>query len=854
MNHFPTGTVTFLFTDIEGSSRLLAELGAESYSQALAEHRRALREAVARHGGVEMGTEGDAFFIAFARASDALAAARDGQAALAAGPIRVRMGIHSGEPLLTEDGYVGIDVHKAARIAAAGHGGQVLLSQATRTLIDPELRLQDLGEHRLKDLPEGQRLFQLGRDAFPPLKSLSNTNLPTAASSMVGRQREVEQLRDLFDNGRSRLVTLTGPGGTGKTRLAVEVAWKLLTKYPNGVFLVELAPITDPLLVASEIARTLGTYERGTRGMEEELIAHLESKSLLLVLDNFEQVLVSGPLVARLLRACPQLAVIVTSRAALRLSGEHEFPVTPLELPRPNARGIEELERCGSVVLFVERARSVSPEFALTERTAPQIGKICLRLDGLPLAIELAAARAKLLDPQELLARLERRLPVLTGGPRDAPERQRTLRATIEWSYDLLRERERRLLARLAVFAGPFSLAAAEEVADADLETMSVLIDGSLLGPVIGSRFLMLEIIREYAQERLEELEGADKLRRRHAEHVLALAERAAAELAGPEQVTWLDRLEADHDNLRAAIAWLGAHDLQLCLRLVVALRRFWYVRGHLSEGRRHLEEAIRRTDGPPQLRQRAVTAAAALALIQGDYGEATRHAEETVEVARAGGDVSSLANALSNLGAIVLAAGDDARARALLEEAVALARRAGDRRILALALNNCGDVALTTGDYLRAEKYFEESLELLRQHGDWANVARSLFNLGAADLRLGRHSDAVDRFRESITLSRQLGDKEDLSWCLEGFAAVAAAADPERAAILLGAAEMLMGDLGAALKPFERQLHEETVAALRASLGDTGFSRAVVRGTAMTAEEAVDYALENGPNSQAPV
>ncbi len=845
MSVLPTGTVTLLFTDIEGSTRLLLELGPEPYAEALASHRRALREAFAQHRGVEVMAEGDALFVAFERASDALAAARDGQAALAGGRIRVRMGIHSGTPLLSEGSYVGVDVHRAARIAAAGHGGQVLVSGATRALLDTTFELRDLGDHRLKDLADPEHLYQLGAVAFAPLKSLSNTNLPTPASSMVGRRSEVDDLSDLLGNGRSRLVTLTGPGGTGKTRLAVEVASALLPRFVDGVFFVELAPITDPRLVVSEIVQALGIQERGPRGPEDELIAHLESRASLLVLDNFEQVLEAAPVLARLLRACPRLVIVVTSRSVLRLTGEHEYPVLPLQLPSSLATSSEEVGRYESVVLFVERAREVAPGFAITDRTAVDVAAICRRLDGIPLAIELAAARIRLLTQRDLLARLDRRLPLLTGGPRDAPERQRTLRATIEWSYDLLDDRGRRLVERLGIFAGSFGLDAAEDVAHADLETISALIDGSLLRPVEGSRFVMLETIREYAQARLEGSEDADQLRTRHAMHYLRLAELAESELAGPEPAAWLDVLEADHDNLRAAIAWLGPREPLLRLRLVVALRRFWYVRGHLTEGRRHLEQALAGGDLPEHLRQRPMSAIAATALIQGDYEEATRWAERVVDVARRTGDGASLANALSNLGAIQSAAGQPDRAAALLEQSVALARDAGDERILALALNNLGDIALTAGDYPRAEANFEESLVLLRRRRDAANVARSLYNLGAVAFRLDRREDARVSFRESIAICRSLGDKEDLAWCLEGFAAIAAAeGDPARAGLLLGAAERLLEDMGASLKPFERQLHQETRGSVLERLGAAGLAAVASRGAALSTDEVVDLTL----------
>jgi non-specific serine/threonine protein kinase len=662
---------------------------------------------------------------------------------------------------------------------------------------------------------------------------------------MVGRLRELARLGGLLKDPRPLLVTLTGPGGSGKTRLAIEAASEVAAEFSSGVFFVELAAISEPGLVVSEIAQTLGIREGGHRDLEELLQTHLETKSLLLVLDNFEQVVEAAPIVARLMRGCPRLAILVTSRATLRLTGEREFPVVPLELPNSHARTVEEMEGCESVALFVERARAVSPEFVLTERTAPSVADICLRLDGLPLAIELAAARVKLLDPPSLLAQLGRRLPLLTGGPRDAPERQRTLRAAIQWSDDLLDQDERRDFTRLAVFAGTFSLEAAEAVTGADLETLAALVDESLLKPVGEGRFLMLETIREYAQERLEGSGQAEQLLRAHGEYFLTLAERAETELSGPEQIGWLDLLEADHDNLRAALEWLGDHDTELQARLTVALRRFWYVRGHLSEARRWLDQALGKTSGNQPMRRRALTAAAALALIQGEYEEATRLAEESVDIARVIGESADVANALSNLGAIVLASGDHQRAEVLLRESVTLARGAGNERIAALAINNLGDVALTVGDYRRAEALFEESLSILRGRADMANVARSLFNLGAVALRLHRHSDALERLRESSILCRQLGDKEDLAWCLEGFAALAAAeGDPERAAILLGAAGRLLENMGAALKPFERQLHEETAALVNAGLSDAALTRAMERGASLATDEAVGYAL----------
>ena len=471
----PTGTVTLLFSDVEGSTRLLDELGTERYADVLVEHRVVLREAFERHAGFEVGTEGDSFFVAFARAQDAVAAAAEAQQALASAALvsgfglRVRMGVHTGEPLLVGSDYVGIDVHLAARIAAAGHGGQVLVSRATRMLVDAELA--DLGEHRLKDFPEPVWIFQLGEERFPPLKTISNTNLPRPASSFVGREREVAEVVELLQVG-ARLVTLSGPGGSGKTRLAVESAAELVPEFRNGVFWVGLAALRDPALVAETVAQTLGA--------KDGLAEHIGERELLLLLDNFEQVVEAAPGLGSLLESCPNLRLLVTSRELLRIRGEVDFPVPPLA-------GSEAVE------LFCIRSRLVPSE---------EIAELCARLDDLPLAVELAAARTSVLSPAQILERLSQRLDLLRGG-RDAEARQQTLRATIEWSYELLTEEEKRLFAGLSVFAGGCTLEAAESVCDADLDTLQALVEKSLIRFADG-RFWMLETISEFALERLE--------------------------------------------------------------------------------------------------------------------------------------------------------------------------------------------------------------------------------------------------------------------------------------------------------------------------------------------------------------
>jgi predicted ATPase/class 3 adenylate cyclase len=526
----PTGTVTFVFTDVEGSTRLLQQLGADAYADALAQHRRALREAFMRHDGVEVDTQGDSFFIAFSTAPAAIAAAAEAQQVLAAGPIRVRMGIHTGTPYVTDEGYVGPDVHRAARIAAAGHGGQILVSSSTASLVEDD-SLRDLGEHRLKDLAAPERLYQLGGEAFPPLRSLQQTNLPIPATPFLGRQRELGEVTTLLGSGGARLLTLTGPAGAGKTRLALQAAGEASDQYPDGVFWTPLAALRDPKLVLEVAAQALEARD----GLADRIADH----RLLLILDNFEHLIDAARELAGLLAACPNLQLLVTSRERLRLPGEQAFPVPPLE-PQD------------ATELFAARARAVDPRF----EPRPAVHELCSRLDNLPLALELAAARVAVLSPEQLLDRLSKRLDLLKAG-RGVDPRQQTLRATMEWSYDLLDEEERLLFERLSVFRGGCTLEAAEEVCDADIDTLHSLIDKSLLRRQ-GERFWMLETIREYATERLEERGEEDELRRRHADHFLSRAEDSAvgARSELPEAGVWLrDEL----DNIRRTRGWLIA-------------------------------------------------------------------------------------------------------------------------------------------------------------------------------------------------------------------------------------------------------------------------------------------------------
>jgi predicted ATPase len=828
MRELPTGTVTFLFTDIEGSTRLLHELGG-AYANALAKHRRLLREALARHGGVEVDTQGDAFFVAFSRATDALAAARAGQEALASGPIHVRMGLHTGEPLVAEEGYVGIDVHRAARIMSAGHGGQVLLSQATRDLLDASVELRDLGEHRLKDLAGPERIYQLGYEKFPPLKSLSNTNLPLPRSPLVGREHELAQLRSRLLEDEVRLLTLTGPPGTGKTRLAVALGLELIDVFSNGVFFVGLAPLVDPALVAPTIAQVLGVTERGGRPLLDLLCEDLAEKSLLLLVDNFEHLLEAAPVLSELLAVAPNLTVLATSRERLHLSGEHDFPLAPL---------VEE----EALDLFAARAQAAQPSFAL-DGNRPVVLEICRRLDGLPLAIELAAARVRVLSPEALLARLEQRLPLLTGGARDVPARQRTLRATIEWSYELLEPKERELFARLGVFAGGCPLEAAEAVCEAELDTIFSLVDKSLLRQS-GDRFWMLETLREYALERLEKSGDAEELRRRHTQHFLEVARKAQEGFRGAEQATWLELLEAEHDNLRAVLV---RDEGNAQLELAGALWRFWKVRGHFEEGSHWLREVLERGSGKHELRAQALHAAAALALYRADAASMRPYAEEALELCETTGDRAGLARALVDVANVTNLEGDRDRAQALFERCRAVALEAGDLRYLAVAIINLGDLALQRGDWEQAFALSSEGLALSREQGSQEGIEGGLSNVALASFRLGRYDEAATKCKEGLELVRELVARTLLANDLVLPAALAAARGGLKEAFFLLAIAEVQVEAGAApLFGAEQDLRDETLSLLRAQLDPEERAQAEGAAQGISFDEAVSQALRS--------
>jgi predicted ATPase/class 3 adenylate cyclase len=795
----PTGTVTLLFTDIEGSTALLQRFGTDRYAEALELHRTLLREAFERHDAYEVDCEGDAFFVAFSTAEDAVEAAAEAQQALAVAEwedgneMRVRMGIHTGAPLAVPPKYVGLDVHRAARIMAAGHGGQVLLSQTTRDLVGETAPVRDLGEHRLKDLSSGQRLYQLvidqGAADFPALKTLENrpTNLPVQPTALIGRENELAEVEALLGREQVRLVTLTGTGGTGKTRLALQAAAALVEEFPSGVFLVSLAPVRDPELVVATVAQALGVREQPGEPLERTLQAYLRDRKLLLLLDNFEQLTQAATAVSSLLAAAPQVKLLVTSRTPLHLSGEQVYEVPPLGLPDSAlAMSVEALTQYESVALFIERAIAAKSGFATTNENAPAIAEICVRLDGLPLALELAAARVRVLSPQALLARLDERMKLLTGGAQDLDERQRTLRATIDWSYDLLSEQEKGLFVRLSVFAGGCRVEAAEAVVDPQgegetetdlLDGLSSLVDKSLLrqreDPDGEPRFWMLETIREYATQTLRTSPHASALSERHARYFLAFAEQAAPELEGPAQRLWVARLASDYPNLRAALAELLDRDPASALRLTAALEEYWYRRGLWSEGRDAFAAALSR-GGPPLEHARALVADGWLAFSLGNLEDAAAAAGACLSAGEGVADEQVRARSLLLRAWIAYFHDENAQAEQDASQVLSVADQLGPSPTGVHALRLLGAVAMSRGDFGEARRRYEEALVIVKQRGDLATVAAGLTDLGIVERLSGNYARARRVLGEALIQAKEIDDKERVAAVLTNLSHVA--------------------------------------------------------------------------------
>lgn len=880
MANLPAGTVTFLFTDIEGSTALLQQWG-DRYTEALEACRRILRAATEARGGREVGTVGDAYFAAFPRASNALRAAVDAQRGILThawpgdAAIRVRIALHTGEPLSADLGYVGMVVHRAARICAVGHGGQIVVSRVARDLVEddlpPGVTLKDLGHHRLKDMAHPQHLFQVVAAGlpheFPPLRSLDarRNNLPLQLTSFIGREREKAEVRDLLL--ASRLLTLTGSGGAGKTRLALQVAAEVLEEFPDGVWFVDLATLSDPVLVAHAVAKVLNVTEQPGRPIEDTLADTLRDRHLLLLLDNCEHLVARCAYLSEaLLRACPHVRILATSREALGVAGETGWRTPSLSVPSgQDELSPERLRESEAARLFIERAAANQPGLNVAGRDAAAVLQICQRLDGIPLAIELAAALVILLSVSQIAARLGNRFSLLTGGSRTALGRHQTLAATMDWSYQLLSEAERTLLRRLSVFAGGWTLDAAEAVCAGDgingTEVLALQVQLAAKSLVVveaqngEARYRLLETIRQYARDRLVEAGEAPTARRRHRDWYLALAERAQPELRGQKQAAWLERLETEHDNLRGALEWstLDEGGAEEGLRLAGALWMFWHVHGHFTEGRGWLQSMLGRSpDASPAARAKALAGAGFLAFRQGDYDGATAHFQESLPLFRALEDSSGAGHALQTLGHIAVARGEVEQAKTLLAESLEWCRRAGDKRLMAISLNALGEAARCQEDYAAARSSYEASLALRREAGDRRGLAVSLGNLGHVALHQGDARGAAALFREALVLAHELTYKLAIAEYLSGLGGVAAAdGQPARAARLLGAAESLLGVLGAPLSPPDATEYERSKAAARAALDERAFEGAWAEGRAMTWERAVEYALQRPEAAQ---
>ena len=890
MEELPAGTVTLLFSDIEGSTALLSRLG-EQYGEVLSDQRALMRAAFSASRGRELGTEGDSFFVVFESAADAMRCCVAAQRALAGhswpggGAVRIRMGLHSGEPARHENGYVGMDVHRAARIAAAAHGGQVVLSEPTRlqagSLLSAGVSVRDLGWHRLKDIERPERIWQLVvpglPDRFPPLKSLgAPTSLPVPPTPLVGRDRDLDSVRAALARAGVRLVTLTGTGGVGKTRLALAAAASLDKVFEHGVYFIALAAVRDAGVMWKTIADSLdaGSDEPAA----DAVTGYLRERRALLVLDNLEQLDGAAHVVAELLAAAPGLAVLVTSRRPLHLRGEQEWPVPPLEVPgKADVMEVAGVVACGATRLFAQQAAMVRPGFTVTEGNAADVAAICRRLDGLPLAIELAAARVKLLSPRALLGRLGDSLG-LAASAAGRPSRQQTLRGAIAWSYDLLTPELAQVFGRVGVFAGGCDLDALAAVALADhgpgagaagadpLERAAGLLDVSLITVTEGAdgepRVGMLETIREYALEQLGRAGELHETRRRHAEHYTAFAERVQEQLGGPEHLMGLDRLEAEHDNLRAALAWsLEASAAEHAgeggraftgLRLLQAMTTLWYHHGHATEGRQWLQRAIDATsEDAPASRARLQHWLGILLFQKGELDAAVRALEHSLAIWRELGDREQQARELNSLGAAHRYLGHLDTARTLLEESVEISREIGSDTRLAAALTNLGQVESVAGDLDRARQALREALELDQNCGDVFGVALDQQSLALVSLRAGSAEQARDLLSSSLDYVVSSGDTEFLANTLELSACITAdLGDHRRAARLAGAAEAIRQRAGMPIPQAEAAVLERFLAPARATVAPQAWETELAVGCSLTQQQAVALLLSPGTAS----
>ncbi len=882
MPQLPTGTVTLLFTEIEGATLLLQQLRSD-YSSVLASCRQLLHTAFSQHNGHEVDTRGESFFVVFARATDAVAAAVTAQQSLASHSwshnvkVRVRMGLHTGEPYLTDEGYVGSGVHQAARIMLVASGGQILLSQTTRDLVEQALpegvSLQAIGAHHLKDMQYSIHLFQLIIKGlpheFPMLKPIEAhlNNLPIPPTPLIGRVQEVEVVRTLLNRKEVRLLTLTGPGGTGKTRLGLQVATEQHEQFRDGVYFVNLAPIRDPEMVLVTIAQTLVIRETGTHPMADLLTVFLRDKHLLLLLDNFEQVLVAAPQIANLLARCPHLKIVVTSRAALRVRGEQEFSVPPLAVPDPkHLPDLITFSQCEAVTLFLRSTQAVKPDFQLTNFNAAAIAEICVRLDGLPLAIELASARGKLLPPQALLVRLGHSLAILTNGARDMPQRQQTLRNTIAWSYDLLDAAEQRLFRRLSIFVGSCTLEAIEALCtalDGDnepgqiLDRVASLIDMGLLRQtereLEETRFWMLETLREFAQEALATSGEEEAVLQAHAKNYLQLATEVVPHLYGADEQGWsrFASFEQDHENLKAALHWFLDHrEAKFALLLSTMLWWFWLIQGHLNEGCTFLEQALAMSEEATKAeRAEALNGLGLLLVNAGNNEQAERRIEESLALYRELGDTMNMGWPFHNLGLLAMDRGEYPRARLMLEESLALFSevRAKDNR--AFSLCHLAQIYSEQGESIKARASAEESVALFKESGHSAGLLEALFILVWVLFDSRENTATIETWmNECLMLTSKMGN-------IAGIADRNADIDHLAAEIALG-----QGDLDRARSLIEKSLTLDTekdynyiraraakivtLAQITTAEGDYAAARAYYEENLVTAREIGDYRI----------
>jgi predicted ATPase/class 3 adenylate cyclase len=878
----PSGLVTLLFTDIEGSTRLLRRLGEDEYRDVLAVHNRLIRGAIAPWQGEVEGTEGDSFFVIFRSPTNAVAAAAAAQEALAgedwrrAGDVRVRMGVHTGEVRVEHELLTGNAIHFAHRVMEAAHGGQVLLSEATKVLLDERVAVLDLGEHRLKSYEDlsPTHLYQLlirgaPRD-FPPPRTAGGrpNNLPLPLELLVGRDDEIAEIASLLAQADTRVLTLIGPGGSGKTELALAAAADYMDAADSGAFVAELAPIRSHWLVVPTIAQSLGLREQADEPLLDTVIRYLQDRKLLLLLDNFEHVLEATPDVTRLLQAKPDLKLLATSRAPLRIRGEKLFPVKPLGLPALEGADFETIADSAAVKLFVNRATATQPDFELNARNAPAVAEICRRLDGLPLAIVLAAARVRALSPSAILSRLDQRLKLLTTGPRDSAARHRSLEATLAWSFDLLSSAEQMLFARLAVFAGGCRAGAAGTVckAGADLKIdvfdgLLSLVDQSVIeqreDPDGEPRFSMLETIREFALVQLERLSGRpttgsderNRIEQAHAHYFAAFAERASAAFRGADEERWLDLLEKDHANLRAALDWFERSDeIAAETRLAADLSRFWYVRGHLTEGRLRLERLLEKapTTGSDRDIAAAIDGAALLAREQGDYDEARDLFNQAIRIYSANHDQLGEARSLYHLGILEGRAGRHPAARSAYQASLCAAHSAGDRWTKASSWRGLAHEAVHDGDWSRAERALNVSAAYFVRARDPRGYAISLRFAAELAFAEGRNDVARAQLRDALQILRRLDDRWSINNALLALAGVAAAERQwERALVLEIAAENLRAAIGARLPVDDAAKAERWLAVAHAHCPDDQLTPLRRKAATLTLDAAVAYALE---------